>query len=252
MAMVPPHCRLGAVLILIAASWVATAAAQDADGNAILRAHLVREIVDDAWRAAELTGRPILDPRVLEAIGAVPRHLFVPPPLEPFAYLNRPLPVGYGQTISQPFIVALMTDLARIAPADRVLEVGAGGGYHAAVLAELAAAVFSVEIIEPVAEAARARLAGQGYDNVEIRVGDGYFGWREEAPFDVIIIRLAVNHVPGALLNQLKPGGRLVAPIGPPEMSQNLTLIEKDAAGRFRTTPILPVIFTYLPGGERI
>ena len=250
--MLPSHCRLTAAVVLIAATWVFPATAQDADGNEALRAHLVREIMDDAWRMADITGRPTLDPRVLEAIGAVPRHLFVPPPLEPFAYLNRPLPVGHGQTVSQPFIVALMTDLARIAPADRVLEVGAGGGYHAAVLAELAAEVFSVEILEPVADAARARLAGQGYTNVEVHVGDGYFGWRDEAPYDVIIIRLAVNHVPGVVLNQLKPGGRLVAPIGPPKIGQDLTLIEKDAAGRLRSTPILPVIFTYLPGGERV
>ncbi len=244
--------RLGAALVLAATTWSAPAATQGADESAPSRARLVAEIVDTARRAADITGRPTLDARVLEAIGAVPRHRFVPPALERFAYLDQPLPVGHGQTVSQPFIVALMTDLARIAPADRVLEVGVGGGYHAAILAELAAEVFSVELIEPVAEAARARLAGQGYANVEIRVGDGYFGWHDEAPFDVIIIRLAVNHVPGVLLNQLKPGGRLVAPIGPPERGQDLTLIEKDAGGRLSATPILPVIFTYLPGGDRI
>ena len=231
---------------------LAAPAAAAEDTSALLRLNLVRLIAQDVLRTAPLTGREMLDARVLEAVGKVPRHLFVPPELAPYAYLNRPLPVGHGQTVSQPFIVALMTDLARIERDDKVLEIGIGGGYHAAILAELSDEVHSVELLEPVAMKAANRLREQGYDNVTIHVGDGYYGWRREAPFDVVIVRLAINHVPAALINQLRAGGRLVAPIGPPDLGQNLMLMERDAGGRIKKTPVLPVTFTYLPGGDRI
>ena len=248
--------RLSPGLALAGILLATPAAAQNADDAAALRLGLVREVALDARRTAHITGREILDPQVLEAIGKVPRHLFVPPELVPFAYLNRPLPIGYGQTVSQPFIVALMTDLARIERNDKVLEIGVGGGYHAAVIAELAGEVHGVELLEPVAVAARERLASLGYENVKISQGDGYYGWRADAPFDVIIVRLAINHVPPALLNQLRSGGRLVAPIGPPsggpDVGQRLMLVEKDATGAIRETAVLPVLFTYLPGGDRI
>ena len=242
MATLPLHRRLVAALVFIAATWAVPAAAQDADGNAILRAHLVREIMDDAWRMADITGRPTLDPRVLEAIGAVPRHLFVPPPLEPFAYLNRPLPVGYGQTVSQPFIVALMTDLLDLKPGDRVLEIGTGLGYHAAILAELAEAVFTIEIIEELGAQARKNLYRAGYSNIELKVGDGPKGWAEHAPFDKILVAAAPDLIPPALIYQLSPNGRMVVPAGNPE-TQQLMLVFKDEAGTVSTRDVLPVRF---------
>jgi len=226
--------------------------AEDPDGSAKLRHEMVREIATEAERTADYTGRPVLDARVLEIISKVPRHLFVPPELAPFAYRNQPLPIGHGQTISQPFIVALMTDLARIGPNDKVLEIGVGGGYHTAILAELAKEVHSVEQIKPVAEAARVRLELLGYANAKVHLGDGYYGLSSNGPYDVIILRQAVNHLPVALARQLRPGGRLVAPIGPPDVGQQLMLVEKDETGAIHEIPVLPVIFTYLPGGDRI
>ncbi len=212
---------------------------------AILRRHMVEVI--EIWTelsAAEL-GRDRLDPRVLEAMGRVPRHRFVPEVLQPFAYNNSPLPIGFDKTISQPFIVAVMTDLLALRPGDRVLEVGTGLGYHAAVLAELVAQVYTVEIIEELAAEAEARLRELGVANVQIRIGDGTLGWPEFAPFERILVTAGAERIPPALLEQLVPGGRMVLPLGAPD-DQRLVVVEKDTEGRVTTRAVMPVRFTEL------
>jgi protein-L-isoaspartate(D-aspartate) O-methyltransferase len=181
----------------------------------------------------------------MEAMTKVHRHLFVPVEVQAFAYANTPLPIGQGKTISQPFIVALMTDLLDIAPTDRVLEIGTGFGYQAAVLAELAAAVYTVEIIEVLHEHAKKNLKQLGYKNIECRLGNGVYGWPEKAPFDKIILTAAPELIPPALLPQLKPGGKLVLPAGPPDQQQ-LMLVERDASSRLTSKTILPVRFSEL------
>ena len=180
----------------------------------------------------------------------VERHRFVPAELAAFAYLNRPLPIGYGQTISQPFIVALMTDMMRVRDGDKVLEIGTGSGYQAAVLAEIANSVYSIEIIEPLGKEASDRLKSLGYGNVKTRVGDGYYGWPEAAPFDAIMVTAVASHVPPPLLKQLKPGGRMVIPLGTQFMTQYLMLVEKRMDGSVTTRQILPVSFVPLTGGH--
>src|SRR5512139_467223 len=167
-----------------------------------------------AMVANQIASRGVKDARVLEAMRTVPRHEFVPPPVRDDAYVDSPLPIGHGQTISQPYIVALMTELARPAPGDRVLEVGTGSGYQAAVLSRLVDKVFSVELVEPLAESAAATLRRLGYANVVVRNGDGYLGWPDEAPFDIIMVTAAPEAVPRALVAQLKPGGRMIVPVG--------------------------------------
>ena len=196
------------------------------------------------WMVArQLEARRIRNPRVLAAMAEVPRERFVPERLAEFAYEDGPLPIGEGQTISQPFIVALMTELLQVAPGARVLEVGTGSGYQAAVLAELGAKVYSIEIVVPLATRARADLDAAGYGAVVTRIGDGYKGWPEEAPFDGIVVTAAPDHVPPALVEQLKPGARLVIPVGPHWLSQELRVIRKDADGRTVTQRTLPVRF---------
>ena len=183
---------------------------------------------------------------VKEAMARVPRHLFVPEAQRPYAYENRPLPIGHEQTISQPYIVALMTDLLKLGKGDRVLEIGTGSGYQAAILAELVRSVYTIEIVEPLALEARERLARLGYRNIEVRAGDGYKGWEEHAPFDAIMVTAGASEVPPPLVRQLKPGGRMVIPIGPASMIQSLTLIEKQADGSIRSREVLPVRFVPL------
>ena len=212
------------------------------------RRYMVEEIEQDVRDTSYYINKKELDPRVMSAMGRVERHKFVPKSEESWAYDNRPLPIGHGQTISQPYIVALMTDLLKIEPGDRVLEVGTGSGYQAAVLAELAAKVFTVEIIEPLGKAAAGRLAELKYDNVETKTGDGYYGWPEEAPFDAIVVTAAASHIPPPLLRQLKPGGILVIPVGSRFMVQQLVLVEKDETGEMRTRQMLPVRFVPLTG----
>ena len=196
----------------------------------------------------QLVARDIDDPRVLEAMRKVPRHRFVPEEHEAHAYLDQPLPIGHDQTISQPYIVALMTQLARPAPGDRVLEVGTGSGYQAAVLAELAAEVYSIEIVTPLATRAALLLRRLGYSNFAVRSGDGYAGWPEHAPFDAIVVTAAPERIPAPLLEQLAPGGRLVIPVGPMHSTQQLRVVEKDAQGRLHERSVSPVRFVPLTG----
>ena len=221
----------------------------DAD-FATLRTNMVREILAHARLAREQIGKEVLAPSVIEALGRVPRHDFVPLELRQYAYVDSPLPIGYGKTISQPFIVALMTDILEIGRDDKVLEIGSGLGYQAAVLAELAAQVFTVEIVEELAHEARTRLVRLGYKNVEFKRGDGYYGWPEHGPFERIIVTAAPELVPAPLLAQLKAGGRMVIPAGIAE-AQQLTLVSKDANGRLAMREILPVRFSLFEPGER-
>jgi protein-L-isoaspartate(D-aspartate) O-methyltransferase len=195
----------------------------------------------------QLRARGIDAPRVLAAMEKVPRHLFVAEDLAPHAYEDRPLPIGHGQTISQPYVVAWMTQLAGVQPSERVLEIGTGSGYQAAILAELANDVYSIEIVEPLARQAQQRLADLGYRNVHVRHGDGYRGWPEHAPFDAILVTAAPDHVPQPLLDQLKPGGRLVVPVGErPE--QELLVMEKKTDGQMERRSIAPVRFVPMTG----
>jgi protein-L-isoaspartate(D-aspartate) O-methyltransferase len=182
----------------------------------------------------------------------VPRHEFAPPPLRAYAYLDRPLPVGPDATISQPSLVAVMTDLLRIERGQKVLEVGVGGGYQTAILAEMTSDVSSVEFHANVASAAQKNLERLGYGAVKVNVADGYYGWRPGAPYDAILVRMAIPDVTPALLEQLKPGGRLIAPVGPATSPQQLILFQKGADGRVTETSIMEVIFRALPGGTRL
>jgi len=194
----------------------------------------------------QIADRGIRDERVLAAMRKVPRHEFVPESERRAAYRDTPLPIGEGQTISQPYIVALMTELARPASNHRVLEVGTGSGYQAAVLAQLVDHVYSIEIENSLAQRASEVLRKLGYDNVTVRAGDGYAGWTEQAPFDVIVITAAPDHVPEPLVEQLKPGGRMVVPVGPIAATQQLRVLEKDAAGKVTSTVVAPVRFVPL------
>ena len=214
---------------------------------AAARAALVEEIRSYAARDSIMESESFED-KTLQSLGSVPRHEFVPEQQKPEAYGNYPLPIGYGQTISQPYIVALMTDLVRPDPDDVVLEVGTGSGYQAAVLAKLVKRVYSMEIIEPLAQQAGKRLERLGYTNVETKLGDGYFGWEEHAPYDAIIVTAASSHVPPPLIQQLKPGGRLVIPVGGRFAIQYLLLIEKSEDGEIMTRQITAVRFVPLTG----
>jgi protein-L-isoaspartate(D-aspartate) O-methyltransferase len=212
---------------------------------AILRRHMVEVIAIHANLASDELGKAEFSDRVMAAMRRVPRHQFVPPPFAFVAYQDMPVPIGFDKTVSQPFMVALMTELLAPQPHERVLEVGTGLGYQAAVLAELAGQVWSVEIVEEFASAAEARLRRLGYKNISIRTGDGSRGWAEHAPFDKILVAAAANQPPQSLLEQLKPGGRLVLPLGPRE-AQRLTLIGKSAAGEITRQEFLAVLFSEL------
>ncbi len=231
---------------LLAAPWARSVPAATGDAFAAARAALVVDIERDVRETAYSTGRKALDARVMAAMGKVQRHRFVPESLAQRAYENRPLPIGHDQTISQPFIVALMTDLIEPRPGDRVLEIGTGSGYQAAVLAELVARVYTIEIVPPLGERAAALLRALGYQNVETRIGDGYRGWPEAAPFDAIVVTAAPDHMPKPLIEQLKPGGRLVAPVGSQGGIQQLQLLRKQADGRTVTRSVLAVRFVPL------
>ncbi|WP_405232019.1 protein-L-isoaspartate(D-aspartate) O-methyltransferase [Lentisalinibacter salinarum] len=207
------------------------------------RLALARAVEKQVRETADYTGKERLDPAVLEAIRDVPRHEFVPPAYREYAYEDRPLPIGEGQTISQPYIVALMTDLASVGPASTVLEVGTGSGYQAAVLAGIAEHVYTIEIVAPLGERAAETLERLGYDNVSVRIGDGYRGWPEAAPFDAIVVTAAPETVPPPLIEQLKVGGRLVIPVGPEGGAQFLEVFEKRPDGSITSRHVLPVRF---------
>jgi protein-L-isoaspartate(D-aspartate) O-methyltransferase len=204
----------------------------------VIAKHLIAEI-----------GKTALDDRVVRAMAKVPRHEFVPIEVQPYAYLNRPLPIGFDKTISQPLMVAVMTDLLELKPDDVVLEIGTGLGYQSAVLAELAGKVYTVEVIDDLAQRAVQRLKQEGYTNVAVRVGNGYFGWPEHAPFDKVIVTAAPDLIPPPLINQLKSGARMVIPVGLPD-AQKLVVVDKDVNGRIKTKEIMQVLFSLLEGPD--
>jgi protein-L-isoaspartate(D-aspartate) O-methyltransferase len=215
------------------------------------RAALVKAIAQNVQDTSAWLERDALDPRVMQRLATLPRHLFVPRDQRHAAYENRPLPIGHGQTISQPYIVAIMTDLLDLEPGDRVLEIGTGSGYQAAVLAGLVQRVYSIEIIPALAERARAVLEQLAIDNVTTRTGDGYYGWEEHAPFDAIMVTAAADHVPPPLVQQLKRGGRMLIPVGSRFMTQQLVLVEKAEDDTLSTRLLLPVRFVPLTGEHR-
>jgi protein-L-isoaspartate(D-aspartate) O-methyltransferase len=239
-----PLRALGLLASAIASAMPESAGAQDAFARQ--RAEMVAEIAAMARATGYETQRPVFSERVMAAMRKVERHRLVPPEQVSFAYENRPLPIGHGQTISQPYIVALMTDLTDPTPTDTVLEIGTGSGYQAAVLAEIVAKVYTIEIVEPVGRRAAEDLARLGYKNVSTRIGDGYNGWPEAAPFDSIIVTAAAPTVPQPLLDQLKPGGRLVIPVGGQWQVQELLVIEKKPDGSTATRRTIPVRFVPL------
>lgn len=190
----------------------------------------------------------VKDERVLEAMRQVPRHLFVPKNLLSSAHDDNPLPIGYGQTISQPYIVAYMTEALKIKPGDKILEIGTGSGYQAAVLYELTPDVYTIEIVKPLADSARERFDTLGYKQIHSKYGDGYYGWEEFAPFDAIIVTAAAGHVPQPLVRQLVPGGRMIVPVGGPYEVQNLVVVKKSKEGELRTETLIPVRFVPMTG----
>ncbi len=214
------------------------------------RRQLIAAIRANTDQVAAQIGKAALDKRVLGAMAKVPRHEFVPVEAQPYAYLNMPLPIGFDKTISQPLMVAVMTDLLELKSDDVVLEIGTGLGYQAAVLAELAGRVYSVEIIDELAQRAVQRLKRQGYTNIEVRVGNGYSGWPEHAPFDKVIVTAAPDLIPPPLINQLKAGGRMVIPVGLPN-AQQLVVAEKDLNGRVKTKEIMRVMFSLLEESDQ-
>jgi len=220
--------------------------ADEAD-YALARADMV-DVVEFYATLARDTGEEPLDEEVMASLGTVERHEFVPARQQPFAYENRPLPIGHGQTISQPYIVALMTDLIKLDADDVVLEVGTGSGYQAAILAKLVKHVYSIEIIEALADESAARLKRLGYDNVTTTLADGYYGWEAHAPFDAIVVTAAASHVPPPLVQQLAPGGRMIIPIGGRFMTQQLLLLEKTDDDEVITRQIAAVRFVPLTG----
>jgi protein-L-isoaspartate(D-aspartate) O-methyltransferase len=209
------------------------------------RREMVAAIRAMAEHIAPQIRKTALDERVLRAMAKVPRHEFVPVEVQSYAYLNQPIPIGFDKTISQPLMVAVMTDLLELKPDDMVLEIGTGLGYQSAVLAELSGRVYSVEIIDELAQRAIQRLKQQGYTNVEVRIGNGYTGWPEHAPFDKVMVTAAPDLIPPPLINQLKAGGRMVIPVGLPG-AQQLVVVEKDLNGKVATKEIMPVLFSVL------
>jgi protein-L-isoaspartate(D-aspartate) O-methyltransferase len=234
---------LAATLLASALSGLAAAAE---DPGLAQRERMIERIEGHARSASDALGRDYIDPKVLAVMGNLPRHEFVPEDQREYAYDDRPLPIGYGQTISQPFIVALMTDMLQVGPDDLVLEVGTGSGYQAAVLARLVDQVHTIEIVPELAESAEQRLARQGFGNVSTYQGDGYYGIEGAAPFDAIVVTAAAGQVPPPLIAQLRPGGRMVIPVGGGFSLQHLMLVEKDQAGRIHTRQTLPVAFVPL------
>jgi len=247
---IPPMKYLLLCYLLMSLTLSGPALAGEEDQYTQQRMELMRIIEQDVRETSVYLDRQTLDPRVMKALAGIPRHKFVPDAQRRYAYRNRPLPIGHGQTISQPYIVAIMTDLLKLTPEDRVLEVGTGSGYQAAVLAELAKQVYSIEIIEPLGKRAGDLLNTLGYGNIESRIGDGYYGWEAHAPFDAIIVTAAADHIPPPLIAQLKPGGRMMIPVGSRFMTQQLVIVEKDTNNNVTTRLILPVRFVPLTGAH--
>lgn len=212
------------------------------------RQQMIADIDGYVEMTFKYTNKKTLDKRVMQAMATIPRHEFVPQDMRTSAYQNQPLPIGYGQTISQPYIVALMTELLQPQPDHRVLEIGTGSGYQAAVLSQLVKQVYSIEIVEPLGNATTRLLSQLGYDNVATRITDGYDGWPEQAPFDSIIVTAAISHIPPPLVQQLKKGGRMVIPVGTRFQTQHLTLVEKNEQGVITTRQLLPVYFVPFTG----
>jgi protein-L-isoaspartate(D-aspartate) O-methyltransferase len=234
---------MGPVVFLLGSLGLAAPAIAPPDQWTAPREHMVRTQIEE---------RGVRDPNVLRAMRSVPRHLFMPEAVRPLAYEDNAVPVGYGQTISQPYIVGFMTEALRPSRSDRVLEIGTGSGYQAAVLSLLARDVYSIEIVPELARSAAAILAKLGYNNVTVRLGDGYQGWPEKAPFDRIIVTAAPPEIPQALIDQLKPGGRLLAPVGDSPLSQELIVVEKTRDGRITRHSVLPVRFVPMVHGTPV
>jgi protein-L-isoaspartate(D-aspartate) O-methyltransferase len=242
------------VAAALAAMLAAAAPAAELQEFTEMRRLLAEAIEKGVNLQRKQSGGPAIDRRVIAAMGKVPRQEFAPPDLQPYAYLDRPLTVGPGpdSTISQPSLVAMMTDVLAIKHGERVLEVGIGGGYHTAILAEMTPDVYSVEFDPKVAQAASRTLNRLGYGNAKVNVADGYYGWRPGAPYDAILVRMAIPDVTTAMIDQLKPGGRLVAPVGPAEGAQVLVLLRKGTDGQTTEIELMPVRFRALPGGTRL
>ena len=237
---------LSTLLIIISIGACVSASAADSTEQA--RLEMVRIIEQDVRETSLELNKSELDPLVMKAISRVPRHEFVPTEEQRNAYENRPLPIGHGQTISQPYIVAVMTDMLNLEPGSKVLELGTGSGYQAAILGELASKVYTIEIVEPLGVQAKERLQRLGYDNVTTKVGDGYYGWEEHAPFDAIIVTAAASHIPPPLIKQLKPGGRMVIPVGSRFMMQQLLVVDKREDNKIVSKQVLPVVFVPVTG----
>lgn len=220
----------------------------DYDDYSAARERMVRLIEQDVRETSSYLDKGQLDSGIMKVLAEVPRHQFVPADIRGRAYENRPLPIGYGQTISQPYIVAIMTDLIAPKPGHKALEIGTGSGYQAAVLSRLVERVYTMEIVEPLGNQATERLKRLGYDNIEVAVADGYYGWKEHAPFDIIIVTAAASHIPPPLIEQLKPGGKMIIPVGSRFMTQQLLLVDKDAENEITVRQILPVRFVPLTG----
>ena len=228
--------------------WAFLNSTAQADEYASERQSMIDAIEKTVVQTRHYLDKSEFDSRVMDAMRKVPRHEFVPEDLREKAYENRPLPIGHGQTISEPYIVALMTDLIETRPDFKVLEIGTGSAYQAAVLSELVDKVYSIEIVKPLGEQAAERLQRLHYDNVETRIGDGYYGWEEAGPFDAIVVTAAGSHVPPPLIQQLKTGGRMVIPVGGRFMTQQLLFVEKAEDGTVSTRQVIPVVFVPLTG----
>ena len=238
-------------VLLAAASFIQVPGSAVAeDSYQAQRKNMIRLIESDVRATSAYLKRAALDERVLDALARVPRHEFVPADVVDQAYRNRPLPIGHGQTISQPYIVAIMTDLLELEPGQKVLEIGTGSGYQAAILAALDTRVWSIEIIEALGQRAHALLQRLGYENVETRIGDGYYGWDEQAPFDAIIVTAAASHIPPPLVKQLSVGGKMIIPVGSRFSTQELILITRINQQEVVTRQVLPVRFVPLTGSH--
>lgn len=221
----------------------AFSALADTDDNSLQQEYFAKRL---AMVREQIEARKLSNPAVLDALKTVPRHRFVPGRYETYAYQDSPLPIGYGQAISQPFIVAYMTDSIDPQPRDKILEIGTGSGYQAAILAQIVDQVYSIEIVPQLAQRSVQLLNELGYTNIRCRQGDGYYGWPEQAPFDAIVVTAAAPYIPPPLLEQLKPGGKMVIPVGTPFRTQNLLLVEKAFSGKIHTRNLLPVRFVPL------